>query len=99
MTVANPYRTLGIEAPVDDETVRRRYIELVRRFRPESHPEAFQKIRAAYERIVDERARLRLRFLDPSQGESIDEWIDELRCETTKHRLGLKAIRAFFQKS
>ena len=97
--MANPYRILGVEEATDDESIQRRYLELVRRFQPERAPDAFQRIRGAYETLMDERARLRFLFLDPSQGESIDEWIEELKCQPKDLRPGLKTIRAYLQKS
>ena len=48
----DPYSLLGIEPDADDETIRRRYLELVRQFPPEHHPEKFAAVRAAYERTI-----------------------------------------------
>jgi len=58
----------------------------------------FQKVRAAYEALADERARLRTLIFHPSQGESLEDWIEELRCQTTSQRLGLEQIRALFHR-
>jgi len=58
--VAQPsshYATLGIAPSADAETIRRRYLELVRQFPPESDPESFQRIRRAYETLTDPKAR------------------------------------------
>ena len=49
----DPYVVLGLSADVDDETIRRRYLELVKQFSPEKHPEKFAAIRQAYEATRD----------------------------------------------
>jgi|GEM_PF-2642154 len=46
---ADPFALLGVERGADDLAVRTAYTRLIRRFKPEHHPEQFAKIRAAYE--------------------------------------------------
>jgi hypothetical protein len=48
---SDPYVLLGVERDADEKTVRRAYTRLIRRFRPEHHPNEFQQIREAYERV------------------------------------------------
>ena len=45
--MTDPYEVLGIDDDADDEAIRRRYLELVKRFPPEHHPEKFAAVRAA----------------------------------------------------
>jgi curved DNA-binding protein CbpA len=97
--VANPYEVLGIDASASDDEVRRRYLALVRCYSPEHEPEAFQRIRAAYEAVSDEGARLRFLLFDRSHGESLEEWMEEIRCQESAKRPGLDEIRALFRKS
>jgi curved DNA-binding protein CbpA len=40
--MSDPYTVLGLPPDSDDDTIRRRYLELVRRFPPEHHPEKFR---------------------------------------------------------
>ena len=63
----NPYRVLDIPDDTDDDgTIRNAWLEAVRRFPPEQHPERFATIREAYERIRDRESRYALRtFGDP----------------------------------
>lgn len=89
----NPYRVLEIHEASDDEAIRRAYAEAVRRVPPERDPEAFRRVQDAYEKIGDRRARLRFRLFEPARGDSFDEWIEEIRCETRKKRLTLEEIR------
>lgn len=58
----DPYAVLGLSRNATEAEIKRAYLELVRRYPPERHPEEFKKIRAAYDRLKDraERARLDL---------------------------------------
>lgn len=94
----NPYRVLGVGQDADDATIRRRYLELTRRFPPERDPETSQSVRKAYEAIADVRARMRMLLFEPSQGESLEEWIEEIECEQKERRLGLEALRQLIRK-
>ncbi|MBI4602566.1 MAG: J domain-containing protein [Planctomycetes bacterium] len=91
--MANPYRVLDVPDGADDQEVRAAYLALVRRFPPERAPEEFGRLRAAYAALRDARSRLRFFLFEPSAGESIDEWLEELRCETNGSRLSLEKLR------
>ncbi|MCL5065345.1 MAG: J domain-containing protein [Firmicutes bacterium] len=53
------YSGLGVSSQADSETIRQRYLELVRRFPPDTHPEDFAEIRQAYDVLNDVKARRR----------------------------------------
>jgi curved DNA-binding protein CbpA len=55
----NPYEILGIKRESDDASVRSAYLELVRRYPPERHPEKFKQISTAYNALKDEKSRLK----------------------------------------
>ncbi|HEY0523746.1 MAG TPA: J domain-containing protein [Stellaceae bacterium] len=61
--MADPFSVLDVDEEADDETIRRRYLALVRRHPPERDPERFRAVRAAYEAIRGRRDRLRVRLL------------------------------------
>ena len=90
---------LDIEASASDDEVRRRYLALVRCYSPEHEPEAFQRIQKAYDTVASESARLRFLLFDLSHWESLEEWMEEIRCQEREKRLGLDEIRALFRKS
>lgn len=48
----DPFGLLGIDPDADAKTARRAYAQLIRNFKPDHAPEAFQKIRSAYEGAV-----------------------------------------------
>lgn len=54
------YLALGVSFPATDEEVRRAYLDLVKRFPPERHPEQFAEITEAYEALKDTTRRTHL---------------------------------------
>ncbi len=54
----DPYEALGVSPQADDDTIRKAYLELVRRFSPDSDPDAFKRISQAYELVKNEKLRL-----------------------------------------
>jgi curved DNA-binding protein CbpA len=94
----DPYAVLGLPADSDDETIRRRYLELVKQFSPERHPEKFAAIRRAYESLRDLETRLKYRLFEAGKNESIDAILEELACRTSRRRLSLQALVSSVQK-
>lgn len=54
----DPYNVLGLEPTATSAEIKRAYFALVREYPPESQPEAFKRIRAAYEKLRDPQKRL-----------------------------------------
>jgi curved DNA-binding protein CbpA len=90
--MVDPYSTLGIADDADDESIRRRYLELVRQFPPEQHPERFAAVRAAYERLKDINARVRHRLFEQGKRDGIEELIEEISCRMPRRRYGLQSL-------
>jgi curved DNA-binding protein CbpA len=95
----DPYSILGVESDADDESIRRRYLELVKQFPPDHHPEKFAAIRGAYERLKDLDARVRHRLFEQGRRDGIDELIEEMACRTPRRRYGLQALLAMQRPS
>jgi len=96
--MTDPYTLLGLQDDCDDETIRRRYLELVKQFSPEHHPEKFAEIRRAYESVRDMDTRLRHRLFEAGRHDSIDAILEELACRTPRRRLSLQALVSSVQK-
>ena len=62
----DPFAELGVDETADDETIKRRYLALVRAYPPDREPERFQVLRRAYEAISSERERVGQRLLHTS---------------------------------
>ncbi|MFO0970477.1 MAG: hypothetical protein U0793_33445 [Gemmataceae bacterium] len=48
----DPFRLLGVSRSVSEKELRKAYALLIRRFKPEHHPEQFRRIREAYDIIT-----------------------------------------------
>ncbi len=55
--VSSHYQVLGVDVTADAETIRQRYLDLVKIFSPEAEPEKFQVIRGAYEVLSNAQTR------------------------------------------
>jgi curved DNA-binding protein CbpA len=98
MAEEDPHVVLGIAPDCDDETIRRRYLELVRQFSPEHHPEKFAAIRAAYERVRDINTRLRHRLFEAGKTDNVDAIVEEYACRSTRRRVSLKTLLSILHK-
>ncbi len=96
--MTDAYAILGLPADSDDETIRRRYLELVRRFSPERHPERFAAIRQAYESLRNLDTRVRHRLFEAGRSESVEAIIEELACQTPRRRLSLQTLLTVLPK-
>jgi curved DNA-binding protein CbpA len=96
--MTDPYAVLGLSAAADDETIRQRYLALVKQFSPERHPEKFAAIRKAYESLRDLDTRLQYRLFEAGKNESIDAILEELACRTPRRRMPLQALVSAVQK-
>ena len=96
--MTDPYAVLGLPADSDDEAIRRRYLELVKQFSPERHPDKFAAVRRAYESLRDLETRLRYRLFEAGRSDSIDAILEELACRTPRRRLSLQALLNAVQK-
>jgi curved DNA-binding protein CbpA len=96
--VEDPYAALGLPPESDDETIRRRYLELVRQFTPEHHPEKFAAIRTAYEKLRSLDTRLRYRLFEAGKRESIDAVIEEVTCRNSRRRVSLRMMLDVLRK-
>ncbi len=92
------YAVLGLPAGSDDETIRRRYLELVRQYSPEHHPERFAAIRAAYEKLRDQDTRLRYRLFEAGKRENVDAILEEVLCRSPRRRVSLETLLAALRK-
>jgi len=90
--MTDPYAVMGLPPDSDDEAIRRRYLELVRQYSPEHHPEKFAAVRAAYESLRDLNTRLRYRLFEAGKNESVEAIIEEVTCRTPRRRVSLRTL-------
>jgi curved DNA-binding protein CbpA len=92
MTDSDPYSVLGVPEDSDDEAIRARYLELIRQFPPEQHPEKFSVVRVAYEKLRDLDSRVRYRLFEHGKQDSLDQIAEELACQMPRRRPGLRVL-------
>jgi curved DNA-binding protein CbpA len=92
--VNDPFVILGVPDDADDEAIRRRYLEQVRTYTPEHHPERFAAIRKAYEQVRDLNRRVSHRLFEQGRTDSIDGIIEEITCRSPRRRPGLAGLTA-----
>jgi curved DNA-binding protein CbpA len=97
--MADPYAILGLPADSDDDTIRRRYLQLVRQHSPEQHPEQFAAVRQAYESLRDLDTRLRYRLFEAGKNESVEALIEELACRSKRRRVSLHELLSLHKKA
>jgi curved DNA-binding protein CbpA len=97
--VSDPYHVLDLPADSGDEDIRRRYLELVRQFSPEKHPERFAAIRAAYEQLKDLDTRLRYRMFEAGKNETIEAILEDLACRTKRRRISLDTLLSMLERT
>jgi len=96
--MSDPLAVLGLPPDSDDDTIRRRYLELVRQFPPEHSPQKFVEVRQAYEQLKDLDTRLRYRLFEAGKGESVEAIVEEIQCRSPRRRLSLSALLAVVRK-
>jgi DnaJ-class molecular chaperone len=74
----DPFITLGVDQDADDQQIRQAYLAGIGRYPADRYPQEFQRIRAAYEKILGHRERLRYRLFDcePPTPESLCQQLD-----------------------
>lgn len=74
----DPYAVLGVSSSASAEEVRQSYFRLVRRYPPETHPERFKAVRAAYDALKSplRRAQREVAQLDLSVDRIDLGWLD-----------------------
>jgi curved DNA-binding protein CbpA len=90
--MADPYEVLGLSDDADDAAIRSRYLELVRQYSPEHHPERFAAVRAAYESLRDLDTRLRHRLFEAGNRDTIETILEEIECRSPRRRLSLTTL-------
>jgi curved DNA-binding protein CbpA len=96
--MTDPYEVLGVARDADDETIRHRYLELVRQFPPDRNPEKFAAVREAYERTRDPVTRLDSQLFDIRTSDSIPAIARDLRKRMRNTRIPLATLLARAQR-
>lgn len=96
--MADPYRVLGISTDADEAGLRRRYLELVRRYPPERCPQQFAEIREAYEQLRDPVQRMEKQLFEVHLDETLDDVIADLRRQVHEVRIPTKTLLSLTER-
>jgi hypothetical protein len=72
----NPFHLFGVRPGVSAAELRKAYTRLIRRFKPEQHPEQFRRIREAYERLQEYAESVRARRDDEAPTAAPDPFVE-----------------------
>ena len=61
----DPYKILGVEKDTGLKELKRAYVRMIKQFRPEQHPEEFQRIQQAYSLLRDGARSVGLQSVEP----------------------------------
>ena len=90
--MSDPYEVLGIDPASGDAEIRRRYLELVRRYPPDQHPERFAAVREAYDQLRDPVARLRAKLFPAKPHETMDAILADVEQRLRTARIPVKTL-------
>jgi DnaJ-domain-containing protein 1 len=90
--MSDPYEVLGIDPACGDAEIRRRYLELVRQFPPDQHPERFAAVREAYEQLRDPVLRLKAKLFPLTPHHTIDAILAEVEGRLRGARIPMKTL-------
>lgn len=95
----NPYDILNVPIVADDETIRKSYLKLVKKFPPGSAPEQFKKINAAYLTLKDEKGRLEYYLFntDMCADAPAEILLDFLRAHDERKVLSLESMKKYLK--
>ncbi len=95
--MADPYTIFDLPPDSDDDTIRRRYLLLVRTHTPERDPERFSAIREAYEILRDPVNRMQYRLFEAGKDESIDAILKEAKARSSQRRVPVATLLSWGQ--
>lgn len=96
--MSDPYDILGLPLDSTDETIRRRYLTLVRTHTPEREPERFAAIREAYDKLRDPISRLRYRLFEAGQEETLAAILNDAKARIPPRRITVATLRSWGRK-
>ena len=96
----NPYLVLGVAPEADDATIRQAYLAAVRLTPPETHPDRFKEIAAAYEAVKDEASRHRYTLFNTEcSGDSpLDAFLLHARLARPPAPLSFEAMKELLRQ-
>ena len=94
------FLALGLSMDATDQDIRKKYLQLVKKYSPEKNPERFRRITTAYEAIKDKRSRLYTELFGAFNDMAPEATIDALAAdvEIARARPGLEQLLSALKK-
>ncbi len=88
------YLALDVPLEATDQEIRDKYLALIKKHPPEKHPERFQQVSTAYEKIKSPHARVRTALFDINETPDTEAALQALGEAARPHRVrvGLKTL-------
>ncbi len=96
--MSDPYSILDLPLDSTDETIRRRYLTLVRTHTPEREPERFAAIREAYDKLRDPISRLQYRLFEAGKDDTLEAILEDAKARISPCRVAVTTLRSWGQK-
>lgn len=96
--MSDPYHILGLPYDSTDETIRRRYLTLVRTHTPEREPERFAAIREAYDKLRDPIGRMQYRLFEAGKDETLAAILKDAKTRISPRRVEIATLRSWGQQ-
>lgn len=68
----DPYRILQVSRDADDESIRAAFLQAIKKYPPDRHPQQYERLRAAHAQIDTLRNRLSFELLDHDLPDVLD---------------------------
>ena len=95
----DPYQVLELEPIGRDAEIRRRYLEMVRRYPPDREPERFAAVREAYDQLRDPVVRLKSKlFPEHDCRDSMDSILADVKRRLRTARIPLKVLLSMVEQ-
>jgi DnaJ-class molecular chaperone len=93
-----PFEILEISENSDDKSIKKAYLQMVKRYPPELFPADFQRIRASYECIKTQKDRIRFALFDTTMP-VVEELILDIRATRNGERPDIEMLRKLIAAS
>lgn len=96
--MADAYEVLGLLPGSTDDEIRRRYLDLVRRYRPDQQPQRFAAVREAYEQLRDPLVRLEACLFPTQTNDTIDAILADVESRLRTARIPAKVLLSLVEQ-
>ncbi len=93
-----PFEILETPEDSDDKSIKKAYLQMVKRYPPERFPAEFQRVRVAYERVKTLKDRLRFAVFNTTLPE-VEELILDIRASRQGKRPDIEMLRKLLRTS